>query len=134
MPRAVEHNLASYHFLYMVADRGIAGSASPWNLLKIVFLTADHLGWIDLHLHPLSNGDHYSNFSAALSPWYNGAFPRAAGCVVLFVTLIEREFFRRAVLLLLTHFDLRAGRGRLQAALGPRGLGAPNRAADSAAP
>jgi hypothetical protein len=96
------HNLASYHFLYMVADRGLAGSASPWNLVKIVFLTAHHLGWIDLHLHPLSNGDHYSDFFAALSPYYNGLFLGLLTPLVLCVTLIEREFFRRAVLLLLT--------------------------------
>jgi len=95
------HNLASYHFLYMVADRGLAGSASPWNLVKIVFLTADHLGLINLHLHPLPNGDHYSDFFTMLSPYYNSLFLALLVALVLFVTLIEREFFRRAVLLLL---------------------------------
>ncbi len=57
---------------------------------------------IDLHLHPMSNGDHYSDFFTALSPWYTGLFLVLLTAVVLFVTFIEREFFRRAMLLLLT--------------------------------
>jgi hypothetical protein len=94
-------NLKEYNFLYMVADRGLSGSGSPWNLVKIVFLTADHLHLIDLHLHPMVNGDHYSTFFIPLSKIYNGVFLGLLAALVLFVTFVEREFFRRAVLLLL---------------------------------
>jgi hypothetical protein len=95
------HNLTVYHFLYMVANRGLSGSASPWNLVKIVFLTADHFRLLDLHLHPLPNGDHYSLSFDTLSKSYNGLFLVLLVALVFFVTFLEREFFRRAVLLLL---------------------------------
>jgi hypothetical protein len=96
-----QRNMTQYNFLYMIADRGLSGSASPWNALKIGFLTADHLGLINLHLVPLSNGDHYSLFFLPLSHAYNDLFLVVMLGLVLFATLIEREFFRRAILFLL---------------------------------
>jgi hypothetical protein len=94
-------NITQYNFLYMIADRGLSGSSSPWNALKVGFLTADHLRLVDLHLIPLSNGDHWSPFFIPLSHVYNDLFLGLLLGLVFFVTLIEREFFRRAVLLLL---------------------------------
>jgi len=96
-----KQNMTQYNFLYMIADRGLSGSASPWNALKIGFLTADHLGLINLHLVPLSNGDHYSLFFLPLAHVYNDLFLGLMGALVLFATFIEREFFRRAILFLL---------------------------------
>ncbi len=96
-----KQNLTQYNFLYIVADRGLAGCASPWNVLKIGFLTADYFRLIDLHLVPLSTGDHYSLFFIPLSQAYNDVFLGLLLGLVLFATFIEREFFRRAVLFLL---------------------------------
>jgi len=95
------HNVAQYHFFYMIADRGLSGSASPWNALKIAFLTADHLGLVNLRLIPLVNGDHYSRFFLPLSQVYNDLFLVLMLGLVLFATFVEREFFRRAILFLL---------------------------------
>jgi len=94
-------NMTQYNFLYMIADRGLSGCASPWNALKAGLLTADHFKLIDLHLVPLSNGDHWSPLLIPLSHIYNDLFLGLLLALVLFVTFIEREFFRRAVLLLL---------------------------------
>lgn len=95
------NNLAQYNLLYILGDRGFAGSASPWNALKAGILTADHFKFIDLHLGALSESNHGAAFLVALSRAYNAAFLGLVVGVVLFATLIEREFFRRAILLLL---------------------------------
>jgi hypothetical protein len=96
-----QRNMTQYNFLYMIADRGLSGSASPWNALKIGFLTADYFRVFNLHLVPLSNGDHYSLFFLPLSHLYNDTFLGLLSGAVLFATFVEREFFRRAILFFL---------------------------------
>ena len=87
-------NYAFYDHRYLIENDGLAGSASPWNLAKVVFLTVCGLG---LGMKQAAVAAQIPLLLAGYKVVYLGLLAGA----VFFVTFIEREFFRRALLLLL---------------------------------
>jgi hypothetical protein len=97
-----KQNMTVYNFLYVIGNGGLAGSACPWNEMKIFLLSADHFGLIKLQSAVIPViGDHYAPVLIWLSPIYSELFIAGMLAVVAFSALFEREFFRRAILLLL---------------------------------
>jgi hypothetical protein len=105
-----QDNFRLYNQFYILFNFGLGGSSSPWNLCKIALLALDHWNW--LHLHLDYNRDPRA-FAAAIyirSAYYKSVLMVGLIGVVALVTFVEREFFRRLLLLLLlTPFASQSG-------------------------
>lgn len=91
-------NLRYYLEQYVIYDWGLAGSASPWNTLKAPLIFGYFMA------EPFMDPNHPHNFLGVIRMVYHGYAIVALGCIVgvtLYAILVEREFFRRAILLLL---------------------------------
>jgi hypothetical protein len=86
-------SFAFYNQRYLMENSGLAGSSSGWNLVKIVYLT-----WAGVR-HGEESAQMMSALPTLLLAYKCLYLALMAGCVFL-ALLIEREFFRRAVLLL----------------------------------
>ncbi len=93
--RLWQNNLAFYHSTYVVGNGGLAGSASIWNTLKILVFT--YLSFVPT---AITNADLpglieqlYRTYVVLDLAWIS--------FIVAYTLLVEREFFRRAILFLL---------------------------------
>jgi hypothetical protein len=105
-----QDNFHLYNQFYILFNLGLGGSSSPWNLCKITFLALDHWGWLHLHLDYNRNPRTFAAAMYILLAYYKVLVMVGLIGAVAFVTFIEREFFRRfLLLLLLTPFASQSG-------------------------
>ena len=90
-----QNNLAFYHSAYVVGNGGLAGSASIWNTLKILVFT--YLSFVPTEITiadlPGLIEQLYRTYVVLDLAWI--------GFIVAYTLLVEREFYRRAILFLL---------------------------------
>jgi hypothetical protein len=104
------HQLRHIVLPLVLFNFGLGGSSSPWNLCKIALLALDHWNWLHLHLDYNRDPRAFAAAIYILSAYYKSVLMVGLIGVVALVTFVEREFFRRLLLLLLlTPFASQSG-------------------------
>jgi hypothetical protein len=103
-------NFHLYNQFYVLFNLGLGGSSSPWNLCKIAFLALDHWGWMHLHLDYNRDPRTFAAAMYILAAYYKAVLTVGLIGAAAFTVFIERDFFRRfLLLLLLTPFASQSG-------------------------